>query len=121
MLTQRDLAIRNLRKRDYQAILDRVEIEGDCHVWKGRMSRGKGKFTIYIGPQPVEITVARLVAYLAFGAAPENKNQVTATCGNRNCLRKEHLIYASDAEVRKRRKERERARRLSSTCASIEQ
>jgi hypothetical protein len=108
MLTQRDLAIRNLREKDFQAILDRVEVEGDCHVWKGRLSRGKGRFTIYQGPQPVEITVARLVAYLAFGEAPENKPMVTTTCGNRNCLRSDHLIYASDAEVRKRRQERRR-------------
>jgi len=111
MLSQRDLAIRNLREKDYRAILDRVEIEGDCHVWKGRLSRGKGRFTIYQGPQPVEITVARLVAYLAFGKAPENKTQVTTTCNNRNCLRKEHLTYASDEEVRKRRKERNARRR----------
>lgn len=84
--------------KDYilKRLYDLVEAEGDCLIWKGRLWKGKGSGLVCIKHQ--NWVTHHLAWWVHFGRVPDSW-LVSQTCGNKLCLKPEHLKLIHKSEV----------------------
>jgi hypothetical protein len=93
----------------HQRFLQKVRSEGGCLLWCGHIDR-HGYGVIWWDGKPFK--AHRLAYILAYGGVPK-RAWVTSTCGNRNCVRADHLAAVPPHGVERTTKPRNPRQRLT--------
>lgn len=77
-----------------QRLFDNAQVLDDsgCWIWQGQVSNsGYGRVKIPLQDATVKMVSAQTASYLAFTSEIPDGSLVKQTCGNRLCIKPEHL------------------------------
>lgn len=74
-----------------EIVASNSRMHGDCRVWTGPLVRGRPSARQFINGKYVNTDLQRYLAIKKFGLDPNTPVSLRTTCGNPNCITKEHI------------------------------
>lgn len=88
-----------MKKTPLDRMMEKTVVEGECYIWTGYIDEdGYGRM-LYNGKTQL---VGR-ISYLIHHGEIQGRKKVTTNCGNRLCVRKEHIMLEETADEKKAR------------------
>ena len=74
-----------------EIVASNSRMHGDCRLWNGSLVRGRPSARQVINGKCVNTDIQRYLAIKKFDLDPNSQISIRTTCGNPNCITKEHI------------------------------